>query len=209
MLPFVVLHSQLGGEPGAGRSEPGAGRSEPYSRPNTQALSNPGAEIRSSSSRLARDDVAPKLGRRPAEHHGQSGVRSESRDHSHGAALKASKWLPKAQLRAKAVSRVITSANRPNTTSGVSAARSSGDQQQAPLKVLLYTMDSIVSYGIATAKGGPAGEILIRKCLTAALSVLGYTVHVVGSDQDFFSAGARIHEYTYIIVDPWTVYGKG
>jgi len=76
-------------------------------------------------------------------------------------------------------------------------------------RILLYTMDSITSYGAAATKGGPAGEILVRHCLTAALESLGFTVDTVGSDDAFFSAGKRIEQYRYIVVDPWTIYGKG
>ena len=89
----------------------------------------------------------------------------------------------------------------------VAAAQAAAKASAA--KVLLYTMDSIASYGTAASKGGPAGEILIRRCLTAALGTLGYEVHVVAGDDEFFSAGEQIQTYTYIIVDPWTIYGKG
>ncbi|CAM9765378.1 unnamed protein product, partial [Phaeothamnion confervicola] len=72
-------------------------------------------------------------------------------------------------------------------------------------------MDSTTPWVEAAAKGGPAGEIKIRECLVAALTRLGITVDVAGSDAEFERlAGAdAAARYAFVVVDPWTWAGRG
>ena len=86
--------------------------------------------------------------------------------------------------------------------------------------ILIFTMDSIDQYITASKKGGPGGEIIIRKSLMAGLQELyGCKIHVANSDVDFEKKMSldyiRVNvmnnekKYTLIFVDPWTWAGKG
>ena len=75
--------------------------------------------------------------------------------------------------------------------------------------ILVFTMDTISSYGEAAGKGGPAGEILVTSCLVAALQHLGVKVTVASSDLEFAAAGRRIEDFDGVVLDPWTVFGPG
>ena len=76
-------------------------------------------------------------------------------------------------------------------------------------------MDSITSYGEKAKSGGPAGEILIRKCLTVALTTpslfgSGITVALTTatSDETMLSHGSST-VYDMYFFDPWTWAQKG
>ncbi|CAN0056299.1 unnamed protein product, partial [Choristocarpus tenellus] len=70
-------------------------------------------------------------------------------------------------------------------------------------------MDSLQERIEAAKRGGPAGEIKIRRSLTEALETIGIEVDVAVSDKDFYKKGSSIDDYSIIIVDPWTWAGKG
>ena len=79
-------------------------------------------------------------------------------------------------------------------------------------KVLLFTMDSIASYGNKAKKGGPAGEILVRECLTTTLMHLSedLSIDVARSDEEMETLGGKGKGgYDAYIFDPWTWAGKG
>jgi len=81
-----------------------------------------------------------------------------------------------------------------------------------PFRVLLFTMDSLTQYVENAARGGPAGEILIRQRLQAALAALGGTVDVAASDDQFEQltrTTAQVDAYSLIFLDPWTFVGRG
>ena len=86
--------------------------------------------------------------------------------------------------------------------------------------VLIFTMDSIDKYVADSKKGGPGGEIIIRKSLMAGLTELyGCRIHVANSDNDFqyklsfeyinFNVKNGKKKYNLVFVDPWTWAGKG
>ena len=76
--------------------------------------------------------------------------------------------------------------------------------------MLLFTMDSIVQYGTSASKGGPAGEIIIRKALTSTLQDLNpsLTIDVAKSDEEMLKYGAS-GSYDAYVFDPWTWAGPG
>ena len=75
-------------------------------------------------------------------------------------------------------------------------------------RALVFTMDSIVSYVSNAKHGGPAGEIVVRKCLTHALNAMGIQVDVATSDNEFFRLAKGIADYNLIFLDEWTVVDK-
>ena len=77
-------------------------------------------------------------------------------------------------------------------------------------RMLLFTMDSIVQYGTSASKGGPAGEIIIRKALTSTLLNLNpsLTIDVAKSDEEMLTFGAS-GSYDAYVFDPWTWAGPG
>lgn len=71
-------------------------------------------------------------------------------------------------------------------------------------------MDSITDYVAGAARGGPAGEILIRVSLERALRALGVVVDVAESDAAFAALSAApgaTDAFALIILDPWTFVG--
>ena len=76
-------------------------------------------------------------------------------------------------------------------------------------------MDSITAYGEKAKSGGPAGEILVRNCLTSALTTPNFflpsttvSLTVATSDASMLAAGAS-RDYDVYIFDPWTWAQKG
>lgn len=76
-------------------------------------------------------------------------------------------------------------------------------------RALLFTMDSLEDFSRAAAKGGPAGELAVRHCLTDALAHSGIDVEAAGSDAAFFAAAERLDDFDLVFVDPWTAFGPG
>lgn len=76
-------------------------------------------------------------------------------------------------------------------------------------------MDSITSYSANAASGGPAGELLIRRCLTEVLTAPGFfgpgvsvSLTVADSDESMLREGAA-KTFDIYIFDPWTWAQKG
>ena len=69
-------------------------------------------------------------------------------------------------------------------------------------KAVLFTMDSMAGYERDSKKGGAAGEIMIRTCLSAAFAALGVRLTVITSDSQFNTV--RGADYDIILLDPWT-----
>ena len=76
-------------------------------------------------------------------------------------------------------------------------------------RVLIFTMDSIKQYEENAKRGGPAGEIAIRKCLQDGLTSMGLAIDVAGSDAEFFRFAEQIERYSLIFLDPWTFVSPG
>ncbi|RYG42283.1 hypothetical protein EON68_02040 [archaeon] len=82
----------------------------------------------------------------------------------------------------------------------------------APLRgrrAFLFTMDSISAYVEAAARGGPAGEIVVRRSLEHALEQLGVQLDVATSDAQFehMTRQGAVDQYDFIFLDPMTLYG--
>lgn len=82
-----------------------------------------------------------------------------------------------------------------------------------PFRALIFTMDSLTAYIEGAARGGPAGEILIRESLQRQLMSLGASkIDVAAGDEQFFAltaTDAQVNAYDLIFLDPWTVVGPG
>ena len=76
-------------------------------------------------------------------------------------------------------------------------------------RVLLFTMDAIDSYVASAKRGGPAGEIAVRKALVGGLRSLGFAVDVARSDDEFQRMSAAAEAYDLFVLDAWTWAGKG
>lgn len=79
-----------------------------------------------------------------------------------------------------------------------------------PKSLLLFTMDSIKTYSQSASKGGPAGEIIIRKSLTTTLSSLypNLRISVASSDSEMETLGS-LSKFDIYVFDPWTWAGPG
>ncbi|GMH94711.1 hypothetical protein TL16_g12982 [Triparma laevis f. inornata] len=79
-----------------------------------------------------------------------------------------------------------------------------------PKSLLLFTMDSIKTYSQSASKGGPAGEIIIRKSLTTTLSSLypNLRISVASSDSEMETLGS-LSKFDVYVFDPWTWAGPG
>jgi len=78
-------------------------------------------------------------------------------------------------------------------------------KQRARSRALIFTMDSIDQYVGNSKRGGPSGEITIRKSLMEGLTtVLNCECDVATSDNHFEQLAQRIDQYALIILDPWT-----
>ncbi|GMI21781.1 hypothetical protein TrCOL_g7202 [Triparma columacea] len=70
-------------------------------------------------------------------------------------------------------------------------------------------MDSLTSYSTSASKGGPAGEILVRKSLISALrSLYNVDIDVATSDGEMEVMG-KGKVYDLYVFDPWTWAGPG
>lgn len=76
-------------------------------------------------------------------------------------------------------------------------------------RALIFTMDSIQSYVDASRKGGPAGEILVRRSLEAGLRELGVEPVVARGDDEFFQLAEHHEDFRFVFLDPWTFVGRG
>ena len=76
-------------------------------------------------------------------------------------------------------------------------------------RALIFTMDSIKSYVQNSQRGGPAGEILVRKSLEEGLRQLGIEPIVAENDAQFHQLSANPDSFQYFFLDPWTFVGKG
>jgi hypothetical protein len=72
-------------------------------------------------------------------------------------------------------------------------------------------MDSLSGYLSDAARGGPAGELLVRASLERALAASGVSLRVCDSDADFFAASAEpaVDGFGAVVLDPWTFVGAG
>lgn len=70
-------------------------------------------------------------------------------------------------------------------------------------------MDSLQQYIDNAKRGGPAGEITIRKCLQSVLTEMGLQLDVARDDAEFFRFARNIDAYSLIILDPWTFVSPG
>ena len=80
----------------------------------------------------------------------------------------------------------------------------------SPKSVLLFTMDSITQYKTSASKGGPAGEIIIRRALTEMLESLfpRAKISVASSDEEMIRLG-NSGPFDVYVFDPWTWAGPG
>jgi Glycosyltransferase family 18 len=111
----------------------------------------------------------------------------------------------------------VVAPNLPPVVSDARVAQSSTDSEQHRVlgqevrqfdrRALIFTMDSLAQYVGAAAKGGPAGEIKIRRCLETGLRALGIETIVAHSDAEFFAAAESIETFDFVFVDPWTLVG--
>ncbi|GMH51661.1 hypothetical protein TrRE_jg2333 [Triparma retinervis] len=70
-------------------------------------------------------------------------------------------------------------------------------------------MDSLKTYSTDASRGGPAGEILVRTCLTTVLqSLYNPSIDVCGTDFEMELMGS-LSSYDLYVFDPWTWAGKG
>ncbi|CAM9101621.1 unnamed protein product [Discosporangium mesarthrocarpum] len=76
-------------------------------------------------------------------------------------------------------------------------------------RALIFTMDSLKERVELAKKGGPAGEIKIRRSLTKALEAMGIQVETATSDAEFKEKGKFIRDYNIVLLDPWTWAEKG
>lgn len=80
-------------------------------------------------------------------------------------------------------------------------------RRQAPrrqLRALLFTMDTLTETVRASKRGGPSGEIVVRKALSEGLRELGVSLYAAASDAEFEERMLRAEEYTMLILDIWT-----
>lgn len=72
-------------------------------------------------------------------------------------------------------------------------------------------MDSLRDYISAAGRGGPAGELLVRESLQAALAARGVPLAVAGDDAEFaaLTSPSALAGYGAVLLDPWTFVGAG
>lgn len=80
-----------------------------------------------------------------------------------------------------------------------------------PPKVFIFTMDSLSGTVAAAARGGPAGEILVRTSLERSLKDLGFAVTVIKTDEEAAAAVSAdgTLPFDILILDEWTMLAPG
>jgi hypothetical protein len=80
-----------------------------------------------------------------------------------------------------------------------------------PPKVFIFTMDSLSGTRAAAARGGPAGEILVRTSLERSLKELGFAVTTVTTDEEAAASVAAdgTLPFDILILDEWTMLAPG
>ena len=76
-----------------------------------------------------------------------------------------------------------------------------------PPKAFVFTMDSLGGTVEAAARGGPAGEILVRTSLERALKAIGFAVTVATTDAE--AASLAVGDFDILILDEWTILAPG
>mmetsp|Transcript_29837 Transcript_29837/g.70898 ORF Transcript_29837/g.70898 Transcript_29837/m.70898 type:complete len:459 (-) Transcript_29837:341-1717(-) len=84
--------------------------------------------------------------------------------------------------------------------------------QAAGRRVLVFTMDSTTRYLENAKRGGPAGELVVRKALLKGLGHFGFEVDVASSERDLAQLRegmqGRGKEYDFFFFDQWTYLEK-